>query len=249
VLASGGVEPLDALGNPELRSTLALARRSQAPPTADDVSRELEIPLSVARWRLERLAAAGLLVPGYARRTGRTGPGAGRPAKTYAVASEGTSVEFPPRRYAQLLQLLVGALPSRGRRRRLADVGETFGRQLARAAKLRKGKDFQAGVRRVCDALGGLGFQATLEAAGPDRAVVVTPMCPLRPLVVQEREARAIDEAMWSGLVAEALTGAAPVQVRCETAGCSSEGSPCRVSIRLRPATQARRRTAKVARR
>jgi predicted ArsR family transcriptional regulator len=247
VLASGGVEPLDALGNPELRSTLALVRRSQAPPTADDVSRELEIPLSVARWRLERLAAAGLLVPGYTRRSGRGGPGAGRPAKTYAVAPEGSSVEFPARRYAQLLQLLVAALPQRGRRGRLAAVGETFGRQLARSGELRKGTDFQAGVRRVCDALGRLGFQATLETAGPDRAVVVTPMCPLRPLVVQEPEARAIDEAMWSGLVAEAFTGAAPVRIRCETAGCSSEGSPCRVSIRLRPGARARRRPAEIA--
>jgi predicted ArsR family transcriptional regulator len=61
----------------------------------------------VARWRLEKLVEAGLLVIGLERRSGRSGPGAGRPAKTYAPVAETAAIEFPRRRYEALLGLLL----------------------------------------------------------------------------------------------------------------------------------------------
>src|SRR5205823_1345570 len=131
------MNPFNALADPELRAVLRLVRRRQAPPTAADVAGELGLPRSVARWRLERLVEHGLLVPQFTRRSGRSGPGAGRPAKAYAVAPEKAPLEFPRRRYEELLRLLIEAVPTGGRAGRLAEVGAAFGRELALAAGVR----------------------------------------------------------------------------------------------------------------
>jgi predicted ArsR family transcriptional regulator len=131
---------LDSIGDRDLRETLLFARAQPAPVTADDVASAQRIHRNVARGRLERLAEAGLLIASFERRTGRTGPGAGRPAKTYRVAPELTAIEFPERRYERLIALVVDALPERARRDRLREIGIAFGRELAREARLRSAK-------------------------------------------------------------------------------------------------------------
>ena len=108
------MDELEAVGDPELREALLFARGSSAPVTADELAAEQGVHRNVARARLERLVEAGLLAPGYERRTGRSGPGAGRPAKTYAVLPSLDDIEFPSRRYGALLGLLIEA---DGRRR------------------------------------------------------------------------------------------------------------------------------------
>ena len=230
------MESFDVLGASELRATLLFVRGRADPPTADDAAAELDVARSVARWRLERLVEAGLLETAFVRRGVRTGPGAGRPSKTYAVVAETAAIEFPRRRYEVLLRLLVGALPERGRAARLADAGIEFGGELARAGRLRPAARLEASLDRVCRALGTLGYQAAVESVSAGGAVIVTPTCPLRPLVVEEHEARQIDEGMWCGLLAAARQGAEVGQIRCETYDCQVEGSPCRIVIRLRTA-------------
>src|SRR3954469_6830372 len=144
---------LDVLGDWELRETLLFARAQELPVTADEVAAAHRVHRNVARGRLERLADAGLLIASFERRTGRTGPGAGRPAKTYRVAPELSAIEFPRRRYEQLIALVVDALPARTRRERLHEIGIEFGRELAREARLRSAKSFRTALRRVCAAL------------------------------------------------------------------------------------------------
>jgi predicted ArsR family transcriptional regulator len=227
------VSRFDALGSPELRAVLGLVRSRQEPVTADDVARELAVPRSVARWRLERLVEHGFLVAQFARRSGRSGPGAGRPAKAYAVAPETAALEFPRRRYEELLRLLIEAVPVRGRSTRLAEIGVAFGRDLARAAGIRPAARTATAFDRVCRALGALGFQAAVESFARDRAVLVTPTCPLRPLVVSEHAAREIDRGMWRGLVAGAVRGFEVAAIRCETDDCLAGASACRIRITL----------------
>src|SRR6478672_6731759 len=53
----------------------------------------------LAAFHLDRLAAAGLLEVEYHRRSGRSGPGAGRPAKFYRRARGETAISLPPRHY------------------------------------------------------------------------------------------------------------------------------------------------------
>src|ERR1041385_4684317 len=101
------MEELEAVGDPDLRRALLFARDQTRPVTADDLAEALGIHRNVARARLERLMEAGLLAPGYERRTGRSGPGAGRPAKTYAVTPALDPIEFPARRYETLLGLVI----------------------------------------------------------------------------------------------------------------------------------------------
>src|SRR5205809_3810619 len=103
-----------------------------------------------------------MLVSAFERRSGRTGPGAGRPAKSYAAAAETAAIEFPRRRYETVVRLLVDALPRRTRTRHLAEVGERFGAELARAARLRRAATMQSALGQVCRALGRLGFQAAV---------------------------------------------------------------------------------------
>src|SRR5437764_11233350 len=116
------MDRLDVLGDPSLRKAVLFVRAQPRPVTVDEAAAALEMPRTVARWRLERLAEAGMLATGFERRTGRSGPGAGRPAKTYAAAVETTALEFPRRRYETLLGLLVDALPRRRRAGRLAEI-------------------------------------------------------------------------------------------------------------------------------
>ncbi|MGN6799010.1 MAG: helix-turn-helix domain-containing protein [Gaiellaceae bacterium] len=225
------MDRLDALGDPALRTTVLLVRAAPKPLTADDVADRLDISRSVARWRLERLVEAGLVIVAFERRSGRGGPGAGRPAKTYAAAPETTAVEFPPRHYEALVARLLDALPQRGRVKQLDQVGYTFGVDLGQSARLRPAATVRASLERLCRGLGRLGFQAAVESVGEDEAVIVSATCPLRPLVVSDPDARALDAGMWRGLVAAAAGPAAVATARCATHGCLDAQAPCRIVV------------------
>src|SRR5262245_381553 len=144
---------LAAVGDPELRSALLFVRGQVRPVTVDELAAHQHVHRNVARGRLERLAAAGLPPAGFERRSGRAGPGAGRPAKTYRPAPELEAVEFPSRRYETLLQLLADALPTEERGRRLTEVGVAFGRDLARMCAIRPARRASEGLERACAAL------------------------------------------------------------------------------------------------
>ena len=224
---------LAAAADPELRRTLVAARRAQGPVTADDVAAELDVHRNVARARLDRLAEAGLLTVTRERRTGRTGPGAGRPAKVYAVAPELEALEFPPRGYAELVGLFLDLVPAEGRPEALRRTGERFGAQLAARAGVRAVRDPAQGLERVCEAVAELGFQASVEESGPEGGTIATPTCPLRPLIAAHPTAVLVDEGMWAGLAGAAVTGLGAAEVECETANCADSHASCRVRLRF----------------
>ena len=228
------MDHLAAVGDPELREALLFARGHERPASADELAHEKGLHRNVARSRLERLVEAGLLAVGYERRTGRSGPGAGRPAKTYAVVPQLESIEFPADRSESLAGLLVGALAARGGEKPLRDIGIEFGRELARSAKLRPAKSLETGFERVCAAVRRLGYQASLEQTGDAGAVIATPTCPLRPLVRARPEAVEIDRGMWAGLASCALDGVEVGRVRCETRDCFDDHASCKVVFELR---------------
>jgi predicted ArsR family transcriptional regulator len=225
------MDELNAVGDPELRSALLYARSRPLPVSADELAANQGVHRNVARSRLDRLAEAGLLTVGYERRTGRTGPGAGRPARIYAVAPELSAIEFPERRYEVLVGLLLDALPARGRHERLRDAGVAFGVDLARSAGVRPAKTLRGGVERMCAAVGRLGYQAAVEEVGTDSAVIITPTCPVRPLVGVHPDAAELDRGMWAGLAAEALAGVDVGEIRCDTCDCHTSDAPCRVEL------------------
>ncbi|HZQ89129.1 MAG TPA: hypothetical protein VFA42_03900 [Gaiellaceae bacterium] len=198
------MDRLSAAGDPGLRSALAFVRGQEHCVTADELAAHDCIHRNVARSRLERLVRAGLVETGSARE------GVGRPAKTYRAAPELEAIEFPAHHTAELVGLL-----ARGRSD-LHEVGAEFGRSLARKAGLGRGRsldDVTAGLR-------GLGFQAAHEDGE-----IVTPTCPLRPLVAAQPKLAELDEGMWSGLVG--------AKASCIREGCLDPASPCRVRVSL----------------
>jgi predicted ArsR family transcriptional regulator len=224
------VDWLEAVGDSELRAALSYVLAQARPVTADDLASYQGTHRNVARTRLERLADAGLVVPDYERRTGRTGPGAGRPAKTYAVTPQLRAIEFPRRRYEKLVGLVVDALPRTSRPRRLRALGLDFADELLRAVRLRPAKTLAAGAERLCAAVRQLGFHATVAQVRDGVAVIETATCPLRPLVRERPGIAEIDRGMWIGLAARALDGFEPARLECDTRSCQGEG-PCRVTL------------------
>lgn len=227
------MDHLAAVGDPELRDALLFARSHARPVTADELAEARELHRNVARSRLERLVDAGLLSVAYERRTGRTGPGAGRPAKTYSVVPQLESIAFPGQNET-LAGLLVDALLTRGGDEPLREVGVNFGRELARSAGLRPAKRLATGFERVCAAVRRLGYQASLESTDENGAVIATPTCPLRPLVRARPEAAEIDRGMWAGLASCALEGVEVGEVRCETRDCFDDHASCKVVLELK---------------
>jgi predicted ArsR family transcriptional regulator len=228
--------PLDRLaaaGDPQLRRVLVYARARRDPFTAADAAAELETHRNVARTRLDRLVEAGFLTVVLERRGGRRGPGAGRPAKVYRVAPELEGIEFPDRRLAELITLLVKKIPARGRAVALRGAGEAFGRKLAAAAGLKPSRTVAAGLERVCDGLGSLGFQASIVSLEGDRAELASRTCPLRPLVVKCRDAGAIDQGMWAGLIERGVRGVSADRVECETPRCLTRDAECSILLSL----------------
>jgi predicted ArsR family transcriptional regulator len=227
------MDRLDALGDRGLRETLLFARARPRPVTADEVAAGLHLHRNVARGRLERLTKAGLLIGSFERRTGRAGPGAGRPAKTYRVPPELSAVEFPDRNYERLIGLVVDALPERARAPRLYRAGIAFGRDLAHRARLRSASAFPAALRRVCAALGRLGYQASVAEMDGGHALITSATCPLRPLVRARPELRELDRGMWAALVAHGLGRSDVATVTCHTRECESDDRDCRVRVAL----------------
>jgi predicted ArsR family transcriptional regulator len=228
------MDELQAVGDPDVRAAFLFARRSERAITADDLAGAVGIHRNVARARLERLAAAGLLEVAYERRTGRTGPGSGRPAKTYAVVPELDAIQFPERHYEELLGLIIDALPERGRARRLRDAGASFAEELADDVGLEAAPSLREGVEAVCAAMRRLGYQASVEGVGEEQAVIATPTCPLRPLVRRRPDAADVDRGMWAALAARATNGVEVRDVQCETHDCLADHASCRVVLQLR---------------
>ncbi len=114
---------------------------------------------TLAAHHLEKLTEAGLLDSGSRRLTGRSGPGAGRPAKVYTRARAERSVSLPARDYRTAAELLAEAAEEAG-----LDAG-------LRAAARRRGEALRGpapacgGLEEVMEVLAGRGYEPRLEAA------------------------------------------------------------------------------------
>jgi len=84
----------------------AVLAAGTGPVGRDEVAEALGVGRTLAAFHLDKLADAGLLEVSYARRTGRTGPGAGRPAKLYRASAAEHVVSVPPRDYRTAAELL-----------------------------------------------------------------------------------------------------------------------------------------------
>jgi predicted ArsR family transcriptional regulator len=98
-------EALHLLAEPTRRRVHDAVRAARAPVTRDEVAAAAGVSRRLAAFHLDQLAGAGLLAVDYARPPGRTGPGAGRPAKRYTAVTE-VAVSVPARRYDVAARIL-----------------------------------------------------------------------------------------------------------------------------------------------
>jgi predicted ArsR family transcriptional regulator len=80
----------------------------------DQAAQALGISRELAAFHLDRLVDAGLLETAYRRLGGRSGPGAGRPAKLYRRAEGEVTLSLPPRRYEAIADLFAEGLERLG---------------------------------------------------------------------------------------------------------------------------------------
>ncbi|MBE1536228.1 helix-turn-helix transcriptional regulator [Actinomadura algeriensis] len=88
---------------------------------------------TLAAFHLDKLVDAGLLEAGSRRLTGRSGPGAGRPAKVYRRSAAERGVSVPARDYGTAAVLLAEAAEAAGLDVELRDAARRRGRSLAAA--------------------------------------------------------------------------------------------------------------------
>ncbi|WP_454084201.1 helix-turn-helix transcriptional regulator [Georgenia sp. Marseille-Q6866] len=94
------------------------------------------VPTHTAKFHLDRLVEEGLLDVEFRRLTGRTGPGAGRPAKLYRRSARELSVSLPGRRYDLAGEVLAAAVDRAARTgepvaQAVHDVAGETGRRMA----------------------------------------------------------------------------------------------------------------------
>ncbi|GAA4888845.1 helix-turn-helix transcriptional regulator [Streptomyces coeruleoprunus] len=104
------VSAVAALDEPTRRRLYDHVVRQPAPVSRDEAAAALGLARQTAAFHLDRLAAESLLDVVYERRSGRTGPGAGRPAKLYRRSTRQVSVSLPERHYELAGRLLARAL-------------------------------------------------------------------------------------------------------------------------------------------
>ncbi|MFI1989266.1 helix-turn-helix transcriptional regulator [Actinoplanes sp. NPDC020271] len=125
------LDALTSLADRVRRQAYQVVADGDGPVGRDEVAEALGVGRTLAAFHLDKLVAAGLLETSYARRSGKTGPGAGRPAKLYRVAAAEHTVSVPPRAYRTAAELLAEALEEAGAENVLNTVARRHGRRTA----------------------------------------------------------------------------------------------------------------------
>lgn len=200
------------LGDTTRRGIYISVREAAEPVTASQIAEVFDIHTNVARHHLDRLVTDGYLQVTHRRRTGKRGPGAGRPAKHYEATAKEVQVEFPTRRYDLLSELLVRVVERLAPEDAAAiaeDIGREYGRELAAEIGLPEDAGFDTAVQAVARAMMGVGFDTEAE---PDGLRLVTRFCPFGDAAANHPEIVCkIDQGIVAGLLEATQQRAIPV--------------------------------------
>ena len=182
-----GLSAVASLAEPTRRRLYDSVARPSAPLSRDEVAGATGVPRATAAFHLDRLVAEGLLAVSFERRSGRTGPGAGRPAKLYSRADSTIAVSVPERRYDLAGELLAAAMEradEAGISPRVVLAREAYGRGRDLGADARAGADVGSdGADVVLGVLEGQGFEPCAEE---DQLTLVN--CPFHALAREHTE-------------------------------------------------------------
>jgi predicted ArsR family transcriptional regulator len=194
---------LALLAEPVRRRLYELVAASPGPVDRDQAAASLGIGRPLAAFHLDRLVAGGLLDVVYRRRSGRTGPGAGRPAKYYIRAADReVELSFPPRRYRLAAEVLARGLESSGPAavEPVLDAARQAGSEIAAAARAEH--PASSGADAVVAALADNGYQPFEDESGAIRLR----NCPFDALVDDHRDLTCSMNLALVGSVADGLS-------------------------------------------
>lgn len=143
---------LGVLGDPVRRRLYRHVAADPGEVGRDAAAEAVGVSRSLAAFHLDKLVEAGLLAVSFRRLSGRTGPGAGRPAKVYRRAEGEHTVSVPPRSYGAAGRLLAEVVESAG-----------LDRELQAAARAAGAADPDAGADDLVEVLRDRGYQPFWE--------------------------------------------------------------------------------------
>jgi predicted ArsR family transcriptional regulator len=162
-----------ALAEPVRRALYQYVVGQPRPVSRDEAAAAIGVARHVAKFNLDKLEEEELLDTEYARPAGRSGPGAGRPAKLYKRSAREVEVSLPERRYDLVAQVMAeGITQSKEKgvsidaalREAARDAGHALGAQAQRKAGTRRSRASE--LRAVEDVLADTGYEPRAEAGG-----------------------------------------------------------------------------------
>jgi predicted ArsR family transcriptional regulator len=170
---------VSSLDDPVRRRLYEVVRERAEPVGRDEAAAAAGVGRALAVYHLDKLVEAGLLTASYQRPPGRSGPGAGRPAKLYVRSDREFAVTVPPRQYELAARLLVQAVeadPGGNSRAALLGAARRLGAEL--------GGRFRYGVADLDEALAEHGYEPRRGADG----VIRLRNCPFHQLAEHHRD-------------------------------------------------------------
>ena len=177
------IQAVSFLNEPARRALYDAVADAGRPLGRDEAAAAAGVTRALAAFHLDKLVGAGLLEVEYRRLSGRTGPGAGRPAKLYRRGSREVGVSLPKRDYevpagllATAMEQLTGPTPP----------GNDLGEGIGAAARQRSGT--RPSRRRLRAALGEALEARGYEPAESPSGEIRFRNCPFHALVEDHRD-------------------------------------------------------------
>jgi predicted ArsR family transcriptional regulator len=202
------VSRMAALSDPVRRALYRFVAAQPGSVSREQAAAGVEVPPHTARHHLDRLVEEGLLVTEFRRLTGRTGPGAGRPAKLYRRTEAELSVSVPHRSYDLAGDVLAAAversLGGEPLHRAVHDAAAEAGERAAGVAE--RSVRRLSPLRRLARVLAPHGYEPRVER-DPDAATdaLVLANCPFDKLATDHTELICGMNLSFVGAVADGL--------------------------------------------
>lgn len=199
-----------ALGDPTRRKIFFFVRQAGQLVGKDEVAEGVGVDRRLAAFHLDKLVEQDFLRAEFRRRSGKSGPGAGRPAKLYTLADAEVSVSLRERHYDLLAQLLLKAMsdttgaPDQAV---LERVGFEFGQEIALRELADRGGDTTPlmarsttteAIAEVVRLLSRYGFAAEHSSGDGIKAC----SCPFEEAAFHDpARVCGLDRAIWRGIL------------------------------------------------
>jgi len=184
------VTSIATLGEPVRRALYTYVIAQPDPVSREQAAAAVGVPLHVAKFNLDKLEEQELLDVEFARPAGRSGPGAGRPAKLYKRSAREVEVSLPERHYDLAAEVMAQAITeSEDRavpigdalRDAARDAGQALGEQAKRTAGARPSR--AGALRAVQEVLADKGYEPRADGHGLSLA-----NCPFHTLAQAHRD-------------------------------------------------------------